>query len=95
MWMDSRGEAFILTNPRLRDAPIVLVSAAFCAMTGYSRLQIVGRNCRFVTVQVHPRRQTLTTTSSDFSKEKLHLLQASTLSALLSQKGLVRLAFFL
>ncbi|KAL8277924.1 hypothetical protein RQP46_009743 [Phenoliferia psychrophenolica] len=42
------GESFVLTNPRLQDSPIVLVSPAFCALTGYSADQIVGRNCRFL-----------------------------------------------
>ncbi|KAM0746392.1 hypothetical protein T439DRAFT_306746 [Meredithblackwellia eburnea MCA 4105] len=42
------GEAFVLTNPRLRDAPIVLCSPGFSALTGYTAEQIVGRNCRFL-----------------------------------------------
>lgn len=42
------GDAFCLTNPRMRDQPIVLCSPAFCAITGYSARQIIGRNCRCV-----------------------------------------------
>lgn len=42
------GSAFLLTNPRLRDDPIVLVSPGFCELTGYSAQQIIGRNCRYV-----------------------------------------------
>ncbi|GJN89888.1 hypothetical protein Rhopal_002877-T1 [Rhodotorula paludigena] len=42
------GSAFLLTNPRLRDDPIVLVSPGFEQLTGYSAQQIVGRNCRFL-----------------------------------------------
>lgn len=42
------GEVFCLTNPRLPDHPIVLVSDGFCRLTGYPRDQIVGRNCRFL-----------------------------------------------
>ncbi|KAK4695271.1 hypothetical protein P7C70_g8582, partial [Phenoliferia sp. Uapishka_3] len=42
------GEAFCLTNPRMNDCPIVLCSPAFCAITGYSTDQIIGRNCRFL-----------------------------------------------
>ncbi|GAA5900609.1 hypothetical protein JCM6882_000920 [Rhodosporidiobolus microsporus] len=42
------GEAFVLSNPRLQDQPIVLASPAFCSLTGYAREQIVGRNCRFL-----------------------------------------------
>ncbi|GAA5992720.1 hypothetical protein JCM10908_006897 [Rhodotorula pacifica] len=42
------GSSFILTNPRLRDDPIVLVSPGFCELTGYTPNQIIGRNCRFL-----------------------------------------------
>ncbi|SCZ98371.1 BZ3500_MvSof-1268-A1-R1_Chr7-1g09114 [Microbotryum saponariae] len=42
------GDVFCLTNPRLPDAPIVLASPAFCALTGYAAHQIIGRNCRFL-----------------------------------------------
>ncbi|KAF9513070.1 hypothetical protein BS47DRAFT_1485914 [Hydnum rufescens UP504] len=45
---DGLGDCFCLTNPRLRDHPIVLVSDGFNAVTGYPRNQIVGRNCRFL-----------------------------------------------
>lgn len=42
------GEVFCVTNGRLRDNPIVLVSSAFCKMTGYRAEAILGRNCRFL-----------------------------------------------
>ncbi|GAA5870609.1 hypothetical protein JCM8547_002061 [Rhodosporidiobolus lusitaniae] len=42
------GEAFVLSDPRLPDQPIVLASPAFCALTGYAKEEIVGRNCRFL-----------------------------------------------
>ncbi|GAA6019145.1 hypothetical protein JCM10207_006557 [Rhodosporidiobolus poonsookiae] len=42
------GSAFLLTNPRLPDDPIVLVSPAFTELTGYTAQQIIGRNCRFL-----------------------------------------------
>ncbi|KAF8320538.1 PAS domain-containing protein [Cantharellus anzutake] len=45
---DGLGDCFCLTNPRLPDHPIVLVSDGFNAVTGYPRSQIVGRNCRFL-----------------------------------------------
>ncbi len=38
----------ILTDPRQDDNPIVYVNDAFCRMTGYSREESVGRNCRFL-----------------------------------------------
>jgi hypothetical protein len=40
--------ATVLSNPRLPDNPIVAANAAFCALTGYSEGEIVGRNCRFL-----------------------------------------------
>ncbi|MBE9639404.1 PAS domain-containing protein [Salipiger pacificus] len=30
------------------DAPLVLVNAAFCALTGYGADEVLGRNCRFL-----------------------------------------------
>jgi PAS domain S-box-containing protein len=40
--------ATVISNPRLPDNPIVAANAAFCALTGYSEGEIVGRNCRFL-----------------------------------------------
>ena len=38
----------IITNPRLIDNPVVFANDSFCRLTGYSREEIVGRNCRFL-----------------------------------------------
>jgi PAS domain S-box-containing protein len=38
----------IITNPRLFDNPVVFANDSFCRLTGYSREEIVGRNCRFL-----------------------------------------------
>jgi PAS domain S-box-containing protein len=35
-------------QPRLPDNPIVECNAAFEALTGYERDEIIGRNCRFL-----------------------------------------------
>ncbi len=40
--------ASVITNPRLKDNPIVACNEAFVALTGYSKQDIVGRNCRFL-----------------------------------------------
>ncbi|KAK0562159.1 hypothetical protein OC861_005462 [Tilletia horrida] len=45
---DGLGAAFVITNPRLRDHPIVLVSDEFCQLSGYPREAILQRNCRFL-----------------------------------------------
>lgn len=40
--------AFIITDPSLADNPIVFASDDFLSLTGYSREQVLGRNCRFL-----------------------------------------------
>ena len=40
--------AAVISNPRLPDNPIIACNAAFSALTGYSKEEIVGRNCRFL-----------------------------------------------
>ncbi|MCJ2109347.1 PAS domain-containing protein [Methylobacterium sp. E-041] len=37
-----------VTDPRQSDNPIIFANNAFIAMSGYSREEIVGRNCRFL-----------------------------------------------
>jgi PAS domain S-box-containing protein len=38
----------IITNPRLPDNPVVYANDSFCRLTGYTRGEILGRNCRFL-----------------------------------------------
>ncbi|MGE7368374.1 PAS domain-containing protein [Neorhizobium sp. NPDC001467] len=38
----------IITDPRLPDNPIVFVNEAFARLTGYTREETLGRNCRFL-----------------------------------------------
>jgi len=40
--------ASVITNPRQADNPIEVANPAFCALTGYSEADILGRNCRFL-----------------------------------------------
>jgi len=35
-----------ITNPRLPDNPMVFVNTAFCDLTGYTRDELIGRDCR-------------------------------------------------
>lgn len=39
---------FVLSDPRLPDHPIVFASEGFLRMSGYSRDEVIGRNCRFL-----------------------------------------------
>ena len=40
--------ATVISNPREADNPLEAANQAFCALTGYSESEIVGRNCRFL-----------------------------------------------
>lgn len=42
------GDCFVLTNPAKADNPIVFASDGFVNVTGYSRRDIIPRNCRFL-----------------------------------------------
>lgn len=46
--IESSPVAAVISNPRLSDNPIVECNAAFETLTGYSRAEIIGRNCRFL-----------------------------------------------
>lgn len=40
--------AMVVTDPHRPDNPIEIANPAFCALTGYSEREVVGRNCRFL-----------------------------------------------
>ncbi|KQO96164.1 PAS domain-containing protein [Methylorubrum extorquens] len=40
--------AMIITDPRRLDNPIIYANDAFLRLTGYTRLEVTGRNCRFL-----------------------------------------------
>lgn len=40
--------AAVVSDPRQPDNPIIACNEAFMHLTGYSRAEIVGRNCRFL-----------------------------------------------
>ena len=46
--IDNSAVAAVISNPRLPDNPIIACNAAFEALTGYGRDEIIGRNCRFL-----------------------------------------------
>jgi hypothetical protein len=42
------GDCFELTSPAIADNPIVYASDGFVKVTGYTRTDIIPRNCRFL-----------------------------------------------
>ncbi|KXZ49250.1 hypothetical protein GPECTOR_22g842 [Gonium pectorale] len=46
--LDSVREGITIADPSAPDNPIVYTNNAFLAMTGYSREEVLGRNCRFL-----------------------------------------------
>jgi PAS domain-containing protein len=46
--LNASQPSFCITDPRLPDNPIVYASVGFMELTGFSRDQVVGRNCRFL-----------------------------------------------
>lgn len=46
--ISSSPTAAVISNPRLPDNPIIACNDAFVELTGYSRDEIIGRNCRFL-----------------------------------------------
>ncbi|GAA5822373.1 hypothetical protein JCM11251_006317 [Rhodosporidiobolus azoricus] len=48
MASDGLADCYCLTNPRLKDNPIVLASHGFAQLTGYPLDAIIARNCRFL-----------------------------------------------
>ena len=46
--LTSGQQNFVLSDPRLPDNPIVYASEGFYELSGYTREQVLGRNCRFL-----------------------------------------------
>ena len=46
--LTSGQQNFVLSDPRLPDNPIVYATPGFYELTGYTREQVLGRNCRFL-----------------------------------------------
>ena len=46
--LDNVPLALVLTDPNIKDNPIIYVNRAFETMSGYSQASSVGRNCRFL-----------------------------------------------
>lgn len=46
--LQSSQPSFCVTDPQMPDNPIVYASDSFIELTGYTRAQVLGRNCRFL-----------------------------------------------
>lgn len=46
--MDAAREGITISDARLPDQPLIYVNDGFLQMTGYTREEIIGRNCRFL-----------------------------------------------
>lgn len=46
--LTSKQRSFVVVNPNLPDNPLVHVSDGFIRLTGYTREESVGKNCRFL-----------------------------------------------
>jgi PAS domain S-box-containing protein len=40
--------ATVVSDPTKPDNPLIAVNEAFCALTGYTEDEVIGRNCRFL-----------------------------------------------
>ncbi len=46
--IESATNGIIITDPRLEDNPITYANPGFLNLTGYSKEEVVGKNCRFL-----------------------------------------------
>jgi PAS domain S-box-containing protein len=73
------GDCFVLTDPAKADNPIVYASDGFVKVTGYTRNEIIPRNCRFLQCR------NTDTTAVQRLREAVHTHQES-VELLLNQK---------
>lgn len=46
--MGEIAEGIAVSDPRQPDNPLIYVNPAFCRLTGYQEVEVLGRNCRFL-----------------------------------------------
>lgn len=103
--IDASPMAALITDPRLPDNPIIACNAAFERLTGYSRDEIVGRNCRFLSGKASQpelrkqieaavrERRPLLTEVSNFKKDGTPFRNALMIAPIFDENG--ELAYFL
>ena len=94
--------ATVITDPGRRDNPIVAVNAPFLELTGYSRDEVIGRNCRFLAgpgTESAPQRllreaiarnQPILTELTNYRKDGSSFLNALMIAPVLDEDGRVR-----
>lgn len=62
-WRQDCKFCVTVANPQADDSPLIAVSEEFETMTGYSRSEILGVNCRFLNqgVDMNPQDPSVTT----------------------------------
>lgn len=50
--LNACNESVVIVDMQAKDQPIMYCNAGFLRMTGYSREEVVGRNCRFLQVRL-------------------------------------------
>ncbi len=51
--VDAINNVIVITDPASSDNPIIFVNKGFEALTGYTRAEVLGRNCRFLQAEDH------------------------------------------
>jgi PAS domain S-box-containing protein len=46
--IEAIGQGIVISDPNLPDNPVIYANAAFEKLTGYTREEVVGKNCRFL-----------------------------------------------
>jgi PAS domain S-box-containing protein len=88
-----------ITDPNLPDNPLIFVNPAFEQMTGYSRAEVIGRNCRFLQGpktdpkslneirQAIAQRRSCTVTLMNYRKDGLPFWNELTISPVFDDQG--------
>lgn len=103
--LDSCIDGITLSDPNMEDNPIVYANEAFELITGYSREETIGRNCRFLQGDNPDReavreignaireQKSVTVTLSNYRKDGERFFNQFTIRPLFDRDG--RLAYFL